>query len=92
MKYRKKGKAITRKVAGEVLLVPIRGSLADMEKLYVLDEVGERIWDSLDEENSLEGIRDIVCSDFEIDASTAEQDIGEYIEALAHADLIEEVV
>ena len=34
-------------MAGETFLVPIRGHLADLQELFVLNEAGQRLWDRL---------------------------------------------
>ena len=91
MIYRKKENVVSRRIAGEILLVPIRGNLANMERLYVLDEVGEQIWADLDGKKNLEDIRDRICGKFEVDQERAKSDIEEYISKLHTADLIEEV-
>jgi len=89
--YQKKENVIARRIVGEMLLVPIRGSLADMEKLYVLDEVGEQVWVDLDGERSLQDILDRVCVSFDVNKDQAKSDVEEYISELQSADLIEEV-
>ena len=46
--------AVLRVVAGEHLLVPIRrGQTLDAESLYVLDDVGAWVWESLSEPRTL---------------------------------------
>lgn len=46
--------AVLRVVAGEHLLVPIRGGQTlDAESLYVLDDVGAWVWESLSEPRTL---------------------------------------
>ena len=91
MVYRKKEKVVVRRIAGETLLVPIRGSLADMQRLYVLDEVGKHVWDMLDGENALSEMSNSVCADFEVDAEKAGSDIKDFLAELQSADLVEEV-
>ncbi|TPW16795.1 MAG: hypothetical protein FD126_3799, partial [Elusimicrobia bacterium] len=36
---------VCRKIAGETLLVPVTGRIADGSELFVLNEVGARIWE-----------------------------------------------
>ena len=35
---------VTRQIAGETLIMPVAGRVADLESIYVLNEVGSRIW------------------------------------------------
>jgi hypothetical protein len=89
MLSRKDG-VVQREVAGEVFLVPIRGHLADMQELFVLNETGRWIWQRLDGGRSVSDLVDEMVSAFDVDEATAQQDIesfaGHLIEAgLAHA-------
>ena len=36
---------VSRKIAGEVILVPIRKNVGDLESIYTLNEVAARIWE-----------------------------------------------
>lgn len=81
---------IARQIAGEMLLVPIRGDLAGMQRIFALDEVGECIWQQLDAETTLEAIRDAVLANFDVREEQAEADIQEFIAELLEAGLIVE--
>ena len=91
MIYKKKEKVIARQIVGEMFLVPIRGCLADMEKLYVLDEVGEHIWGALDGVKPVSDLCEGICQFFDVDRAQAERDLTDYLTELQSADLIEEV-
>lgn len=84
------GEIVTRTIAGEVFLVPIRGQLADMRCLFSLNPVAEYIWKRLDGRNSLEDIRGHVASAFEVGHQEAAADIGEFVEELLAAGLVKE--
>lgn len=88
--YRKSEDVIARQIAGETLLVPIRGDLAGMQRIFALDTVAEYIWQQLDTETSLQTIRDAVLANFEVSGEQAEVDIQEFIAELLEAGLIEE--
>jgi hypothetical protein len=86
--FRKKENIVTRNIAGETLLVPIYGDLANMEKIFTLDPVAAFIWEHLDGEKSLEDIRDGVLDAFDVEKEQAETDISEFVNELVKADLI----
>ena len=88
MKFHRKDDIVTRQVAGETLLVPIYGDLANMERIFSLDPVAAFIWEQLDGEKSLEGIRDSLLNAFEVEKEQAEADILEFIDELLGASLI----
>ncbi|MBI5076233.1 MAG: PqqD family protein [Nitrospirae bacterium] len=81
---------VTRKIAGELFIVPVRGRLADMQRIFTLNPVAEYIWDSLDGRASIEDIRRGVLSAYEVPEDQANTDIADFIRELLDADLIRE--
>ena len=86
--YFKKEEVVTRQIVGETLLVPIYGDLANMEKIFALDEVAAFIWEQLDGKKSLKDILDGVLDAFDVKKEQAETDIFEFIDELLKADLV----
>ena len=82
---------VSRKVTGELFLVPVKGKLADMEKIFALTAVAEYIWDRLDGKRNLIDIRDEVVSHFEVSDEQADADIYGFIQELLEAGLIHKV-
>lgn len=89
MNYRINGEAVIRHVADEILLVPIRGDLAAMEQIYVLNPVSEYIWKSLEQKMNSRQIRSGILDRFQTDDRTAENDLNEFLDQLQRAGLIE---
>lgn len=90
MTYKKNKEIVTRGIAGETLLVPIYGKLADMERIFALSSVGEYVWQELDGEKTLRGIRDGILTDFNVDKERADADLMEFMAELLDADLVVE--
>lgn len=90
--YRKKAGIISRKIAGEVFLVPVKGKLADMRHIFTLNPVAEFIWDSLDGRCSLQEILKDILSEFDVEEMQAETDLADFVKALRQADLLEKVL
>jgi hypothetical protein len=88
--YRKNHDVVTRKIAGELFLVPIKGKIADMQRIFTLNPVGEFIWQELDAQKSLNDICDDLISNFDVKKETAMADIKEFVTELLQADLIME--
>jgi hypothetical protein len=88
--FRKNQQIVSRKIAGELFLVPIRGKLADMQQIFTLNPVGAYIWQELDREKSLKDICNGVISTFEVEKEQAESDISDFIHELRASDLIME--
>jgi hypothetical protein len=87
--FRRSDNIVSRKIAGDLFLVPIRGNLADMQRLFSLNPVAEFVWHNLDTK-TLHGICDEVVSSFEVKREEAESDIRDFIAELFKANLIGE--
>jgi hypothetical protein len=74
-----------------MLLVPIRGRLADMQRIFSLNPVAEFIWSHLEKETPVQHILSNVLDEFDVAKDRAEQDFFELIEALQNENLIEQV-
>jgi hypothetical protein len=87
-RYRREEHIVAREIAGETILVPIRGNLADMQRIFSLNPVAAYIWERLDGETHLEDISKGIVANFEVEKEEAEADIHEFITELQQADLI----
>ncbi len=88
--FRQRPETVTREIAGEVLLVPVRGKLAQLQQIFVLNPVGAFIWRQLDGERNLQAIRQGLVDSFEVTGGEAEADLFEYLGALEDAGLVRE--
>jgi len=86
--YRREENIVAREIAGEMILVPIRGNLADMQRIFSLNPVAAYIWEHLDGGTHLEDICKGVVTDFEVEKEEAEADIHDFISDLLQANLI----
>ena len=81
---------VSREIAGETFLVPVKGEIAQLRLLFVLDPVGAFIWRHLDGSRDLAAIGRAVVERFAVAADVAERDLLELVEQLREARLIEE--
>ena len=89
--FLRKREVVARDIAGERLLVPIGGRLADLRSIFSLNPVAACIWDNIDGEGDVSFIRDAVLHRFDVGREEAEKDIREFIDMILDAGLIEEV-
>jgi Coenzyme PQQ synthesis protein D (PqqD) len=73
---------VSRLIAGEMILVPIRKNVGDMESIFTLNETGARVWELLDGQRSLEQVHQQMVREFDIEPGQAEQDLLELLESL----------
>jgi hypothetical protein len=86
--YRQADDTIVRKIAGETLLIPIRGQLADMQHIYTLNPVAEFIWRQIDGTRSCADIRARVLEKYDADLPRIEADLKGYLAQLAARGLV----
>ena len=79
---------IVRPIAGEVFLVPIRGRLADLQELFMLNSVGEWIWGHLDGELSIGDVTAGMVDQFEVTSEQAHADLEVFLGELDEAGLL----
>ncbi|MFA6011551.1 MAG: PqqD family protein [Desulfobacteraceae bacterium] len=89
--YKQIDDVVARVIAGEKLIVPVRGNLADMQNIFTVDEVGSFIWDSINGKRSMEDIVALISDEFDVAESEAAADLREFLESLKKAGLIVEV-
>jgi hypothetical protein len=85
---RKAGTYVTRKIGEETLVVPIRGTAAELDSVFVLNDVGAVIWDQLDAHHGPEEIAQAVAADFDVSADVARQDVALFLHALKDAGVV----
>lgn len=73
---------VSRKIADEIILVPIRQNVGDLNSIYTLNEVGVRIWELIDGQRKIKKIKEILVKEFEVSAQEAEKDLIEYLQQL----------
>ena len=89
--YRKKENIVTRRIAGETLLVPIRSQVADMQNIFALTHsTAEYIWQQLDGKQNLQHIHQGIMDNFQVENQQALSDLQEFISRLLEAGIIEE--
>ena len=74
---------VSRRIEDEVILVPIRQNVADLESIYTLSEVGARIWEQIDGRRATAEMLRLIVEEFEVTEEEAEKDLKEFIEQLA---------
>lgn len=80
--YQKDQSIVSRKIAEEVILVPIRKNIGDLESIYNLDEVGARIWELIDGKKKIKEIKGILLEEFDVTEQQVTSDIKDFISQL----------
>ena len=80
--YKKSEDFIYRNIAGETILVPIRNAIKKLHSIYSLNETAYFIWQKINGKLTLAEVREAIESEYEIDKSSLESDMKEFIERL----------
>ncbi len=73
------------------MLVPISGQLADLERIFTLNDVGKFIWTQLDGNTNIETVLSRITEEFAVDRETAQTDLYELISDFMSAGLVKQV-
>src|SRR5262249_60437004 len=73
---------VSRRIGVEVIVLPIRKNLGDLDSIYTLNDVGARIWELLDGRRSLREIRDVIVGEYQVTAQVATVDLEAFVEHL----------
>jgi hypothetical protein len=87
--YVRRESVISRDIAGQTLLIPVRGQLATLQQVFTVDPVARFIWDRLESPSGEDDVVRGVVAKFEVDEATARKDVREFIRELLDAALIE---
>ena len=68
--------------------MPIRRDAADLESIFVLNEVASFVWDRLDGQHSLQEIQQALLDSFDVSPDEAEADIQEFLAQLSESGLL----
>jgi hypothetical protein len=81
-------KCVTRKIAGETLVIPIAGGVADLEAIYTLNEVGSRIWALISSAVPVRQVVDALVTEYDVPREEAAGDVAQFLDALRSARLL----
>jgi hypothetical protein len=79
---------VSRAIAGEQILVPVRSGAAQMDFIFTVNEVGAFIFGLLDGRRTTSEIASLVSREFEVEEIRARAEICEFLEALSQAGLV----
>ena len=77
--FRRAAQVVARDIAGQWLLIPIHGTGADLQKVYLLNETSAAIWRLLEQPRSLDGLVAALQAEYAAPEEAIRQDTGEFI-------------
>ena len=86
--FAKEKELVTREVAGERIIVPIKGHVGDLEGVYTLNELGAMIWQLINGQTTARELAEAVKNEYDVGAAEAEKDVVDFLQSLEDAGLI----
>jgi hypothetical protein len=73
---------VTRAVGDELVLVPLRSDVSQMNELFTMNETGRFIWENLTDESTEEDLAAKMVEAFEVEPETAQRDLSAFLNQL----------
>jgi hypothetical protein len=80
---------VARVVAGETLIVPIRGKVGDLASIYSFNGTGTLIWKLLESPTTVSQLAVAVAHEYDVDPSQAERDVASFVGEMKAVGLVE---
>ena len=80
---------VSRRVAGETLIVPVRGKVGDLASIYSFNETGSLIWQSLESPRNLAELIHAVEQEYEVSPEQARRDVTQFLNDTLSVGLVE---
>ncbi len=89
--YTRNDRVVSRKIVDDLILIPIRDSVVEMEAMYTMNEVGARVYELIDGSRPVREIVETIVTEFEVAFETAEADVRDFISQLLQIESIREI-
>jgi len=80
---------VSRVVAGETLIVPVRGKVGDLASIYSFNGTGSLIWRLLDVPTALTSLIDAVERAYDVAQESARNDVTKFLDEMISVGLVE---
>lgn len=87
-RFVKDNQAVTRSIAGETIIVPVRSGVSDLNSIYSLNEVGTAVWQLIDGQRTVEQVVEAIGDEYEVTPEQAAKDVADYLGKLEAEGLI----
>ncbi len=88
-RYKKVSGFIEKKVGDELIIVPVSSTVAQMNKVFSLNEIGSFIYENLTDPMTEAEIITLITNEFDVDEGIAQKDIVSFLDEATAAKVIE---
>ena len=80
---------VSRRVAGETLIVPVRGKVGDLASIYSFNQTGSLIWQLLETPKGLADLISAVEEEYDVAPDQARRDVTQFLHDTLTVGLVE---
>lgn len=89
--YQRNTSIISKMIDDELVLVFMRDNLVGLEDIYILNDVGNRIWELIDGKRPIETIKIMIAKEYEVTPKKLGDDLVSFIRELERTECIKGV-
>jgi hypothetical protein len=87
--YIRSQSVVSRRIAGETLIVPVRGKVGDLASIYSFNGSGTLLWESLTSPQSFPDLVEVIEREYAVEREQVESDIKQFLNDTISVGLIE---
>ncbi|HUS80608.1 MAG TPA: PqqD family protein [Armatimonadota bacterium] len=80
---------VTRELAGEIVLVPIKQATADFQQVHLLNNTAAAVWQLLDKPRTPDEVVSLLAERFDVPRQAIADDVNELLADLGSRELVE---
>ena len=80
---------VARVIAGETLIVPIRGKVGDLASIYSFNGTGTLIWKLLETPKTVKQLAEAIANEYDVVEDHAERDVAEFVGEMKAVGLVD---
>ena len=80
--YVRSNAVVSRLVAGEMIVLPIKHNVGDLTSLFTFNRTGATIWNALESPTTLQDICDVIDRKYDLSRMKVEQDVRIFVSEL----------
>lgn len=89
VRYVRSNSVVSRIIADETLIVPIRRGVGDLSSIYSLNPVATAIWNAIAQPRTKEEIVQLIQDEFDVEAEAVAADVESFLCQMSAAGLVD---
>jgi hypothetical protein len=85
------GNVVSRVIAGETLIVPVRRGVADLASLFSFNQVGSTIWEAIEKPRTVDELVTVLADTYEVTSEKAREDLEVFLNEAQAAGIVQMV-